>query len=426
MGKYRLYELDRTNPRYGFFGPPLHDWNTVYNAAVGNGSGLLSGGIDPSAGNWISYQPVIGRAGVLFPTTAIPASVNILGASFLFTQERHWSPDVGGGGLVYILKDPGLHFPEDLSDYGLLRNATVVRSGFNVPPTGFDRIPQVCSLSSGGIADISRIVNTAYALRQSKDLFNDDPYPTSYGFVITDLGSSGNLFMEKIPRINPIIRNLTSAVISGRIEEDPNTDIVPILEVDTDDTDDHTSLDVTLQYSLDSFTWIDAVSVNLLKLNTDISTTIPVDKYQTLYLRTRAVNHGGGTANTYYSPTDVSPGGIYPIPKTDPPSNIGPNTVTLNGEITNIGSSFFADVSFEWGPYPGGYPYTALGTPGQLLAVDLFSSILTTLAPNIQYHYRAKAASDIGMVFYGSETVFTTPAKPLILKKAYALGRHGL
>jgi hypothetical protein len=90
---------------------------------------------------------------------------------------------------------------------------------------------------------------------------------------------------------------------------------------------------------------------------------------------------------------------------TDPAGGITATAATLKGNLTNLGGSSTATVSFEYGTS------TSYGTstPGQSVsATGSFTASITALSAGTTYHFRAKAAGSATV--YGSDQTFATPA----------------
>ncbi len=102
-----------------------------------------------------------------------------------------------------------------------------------------------------------------------------------------------------------------------------------------------------------------------------------------------------------------------PSVTTDAASSVGTTSATLNGNLTSLGGSLSAVVSFEWGTT------TNYGTPttGQPLgATGSFHADLTGLSPGTTYHFRAKAEGDATV--YGGDQSFTTKTPPVVSTNA--------
>ena len=88
-------------------------------------------------------------------------------------------------------------------------------------------------------------------------------------------------------------------------------------------------------------------------------------------------------------------------------TNIHETTATLNGNLTDPGTSDNITVSFEWGTQQGG-PYPELTTQTTMNATGYFSASLSGLLPDTAYHFRAVAYGD--ELIYGDNKMFFTNA----------------
>ncbi len=90
---------------------------------------------------------------------------------------------------------------------------------------------------------------------------------------------------------------------------------------------------------------------------------------------------------------------------TNAASSVTSTTATLNGNLSAVGITGSATVSFEWGTTTS-YGNTLAGTPSPRTSAGTFTANLSGLAANTIYHFRAKAVGD-GTV-YGTDQTFTT------------------
>jgi hypothetical protein len=94
---------------------------------------------------------------------------------------------------------------------------------------------------------------------------------------------------------------------------------------------------------------------------------------------------------------------VPPAVATQPATNIGSQTATLNGNLTSLGTASLVTVSFEYGTT------TAYGntTPAQpRTTIGAFSANITGLTPGTTYHFRPKADGGANGVAYGSDRTF--------------------
>jgi len=111
--------------------------------------------------------------------------------------------------------------------------------------------------------------------------------------------------------------------------------------------------------------------------------------------------HVGGSQSYVISPAYPEP--TAPSVTTKASTGVEQTTATLNGCLDDVGSAASATVCFEWGTT------TAYGNeiaPGSPAADGSFSFLLTELAPNTTYHFRAKVIGD--GTNYGIDMTFTT------------------
>ncbi len=95
-----------------------------------------------------------------------------------------------------------------------------------------------------------------------------------------------------------------------------------------------------------------------------------------------------------------------PVVSTSAPASITQTGATLGGNITSLGGTTSATVSFEYGTTTA---YGSTLAAGSKTAVGAFTANLTTLPCNTTYHYRAKAVTSASSSV-GWDTTFTTLA----------------
>lgn len=98
---------------------------------------------------------------------------------------------------------------------------------------------------------------------------------------------------------------------------------------------------------------------------------------------------------------------VAPEVTTNAATGISTTTATLNGNLTNIGSTSPVSVSFQWGTST---IYGNETSVKSLTSVGSFSASLSGLSPGTTYHFRAKAMGAI--VSYGADRTFTTSSAP--------------
>jgi photosystem II stability/assembly factor-like uncharacterized protein len=124
----------------------------------------------------------------------------------------------------------------------------------------------------------------------------------------------------------------------------------------------------------------------------------------TLYhYRAYATNSNGtGSGNDQTFTTSACSG--IPIISTDAASAISPTSVTLNGNITDIGLSNPTVRGFEYGLTTN---YSVSNTGNGSFATGLFTKNVSALICGSTYHYRSFATNAIG-TGYGQDTTFNT------------------
>lgn len=93
-----------------------------------------------------------------------------------------------------------------------------------------------------------------------------------------------------------------------------------------------------------------------------------------------------------------------PSVTTNDATNVTPNTVRLNGNLTSLGSSSSVAVSFVWGTASGSYPNETTGA--SKTGTGTYYHDLGSLTPGTIYYYKAKAVGD--GTAYGTEKTFLT------------------
>jgi hypothetical protein len=101
---------------------------------------------------------------------------------------------------------------------------------------------------------------------------------------------------------------------------------------------------------------------------------------------------------------------IKPTVFTVDATSITETTATLNGNLTDLGTSDNVVMSFEWGTTLGG-PYPNQTTSQAMTTTGSFSASLSGLVPNNAYYFRAKAVGE--QTSYGDDKAFFTTAAGL-------------
>ena len=121
----------------------------------------------------------------------------------------------------------------------------------------------------------------------------------------------------------------------------------------------------------------------------------------TYYFKAKADGDGDPV---YGAEKNFTTGITLPTVATDDASNVATTTVTLNGNLTALGTASSVTVSFEWKVSEGSYTPIAVGGKDR---TGTFSVGLTDLTPGTTYYFKAKADGD-GDPVYGEEKSFTT------------------
>jgi len=103
-----------------------------------------------------------------------------------------------------------------------------------------------------------------------------------------------------------------------------------------------------------------------------------------------------------------------PTVSTQAASSIGDNSATLNGNITDTGTSNVTERGFDWG-FTDSYGSSWTETPGPY-GTGTYNHGISGLDSATTYHFRAKAYNSYGWT-YGADTEFTTtglPTKPYV------------
>lgn len=120
----------------------------------------------------------------------------------------------------------------------------------------------------------------------------------------------------------------------------------------------------------------------------------------TYYFRAKADGDGDPVYGPEKSFTSLT---LPPSVMTGSATEVHCMAATLNGILDSLGTVDSVRVSFEWGMTTAYGNETA---PQVLTAAGSFNAVLTGLAPNTTYHFRARALGD--GVAYGTDMVFTT------------------
>ena len=101
---------------------------------------------------------------------------------------------------------------------------------------------------------------------------------------------------------------------------------------------------------------------------------------------------------------------------TDPPTNLQPTSVTLNGSY--LGTNDATTYHFEWGPSTS-YSHTTppVGPDQQASGTQSISSDIVGIVPGNTYHYRVVATNSFG-TSYGEDVTFEAPEIPSIVSQS--------
>ncbi len=91
---------------------------------------------------------------------------------------------------------------------------------------------------------------------------------------------------------------------------------------------------------------------------------------------------------------------------TDPATDVGTSTATLNGTLNSLGTAGTVTVSFEYGTQSGSYPYIAIAAESPMSGTGPFHADVGGLIPGTTYYCRAKGEG--AGTGYGEELSFTT------------------
>lgn len=94
-----------------------------------------------------------------------------------------------------------------------------------------------------------------------------------------------------------------------------------------------------------------------------------------------------------------------PTVTTDTATDIGNTATTLNGILSDLGDTSLVEVSFEWGTTTD---YGNETDTQMMTSTGSFNATLSDLAPNTNYHFRAKAVGE--GTSYGIDRTFATTA----------------
>jgi hypothetical protein len=131
----------------------------------------------------------------------------------------------------------------------------------------------------------------------------------------------------------------------------------------------------------------------------------------TYHFRARADGGLSGTATG----TDMSfPTKTGPTVSTGAPTNVLTTSVTLNGNLTFVGTTPPASLSFEYGTSTS-YGNTVPATPASTSSPTTFSAAITNLTPGATYHYRAVANGGLSGYGYGNDEQFNALVPPSVV-----------
>jgi hypothetical protein len=117
----------------------------------------------------------------------------------------------------------------------------------------------------------------------------------------------------------------------------------------------------------------------------------------------------GGTSST--SPADHFSYAPLPTVMTEPASAITQNSATLNATVNPNGGGI-TECKFEYGSTSYGSSVTCSPMPGSGTSPVAVSASVSSLSPNMTYHFRVVAKNASG-TSPGSDLTFKTPAEPV-------------
>jgi len=126
----------------------------------------------------------------------------------------------------------------------------------------------------------------------------------------------------------------------------------------------------------------------------------------TYHFRACASNSKGtsyGSDKTFTTDQDIN----IPSVTTNTPTNVEPNSATLNGNLDNMGGASSCQVNFEYGISVSYGSQTSAQTK---YSTGGFTANASNLEPGTTYHFRARATNSAG-TGYGSDRTFTTPVE---------------
>jgi hypothetical protein len=129
----------------------------------------------------------------------------------------------------------------------------------------------------------------------------------------------------------------------------------------------------------------------------------------------RAVAAGVGTSNG--DDMSFTTSSTAPTVTTNAAADVAPNSATLNGNLTALGTASSVIVSFEWGTTAGG-PYTNVTDNQTMTSTGSFSANLNGLTAGTTYYCKAKAVGH-GTAL-GDEVSFITSTTPPTVATAAA------
>ena len=167
--------------------------------------------------------------------------------------------------------------------------------------------------------------------------------------------------------------------------------------------------------------WADYSQVWATNPDTGLPWTWPETDALQAGVALRRCRPSGAGYSTYCTQVyiEVDYGSVAPTVTTDPATQIGTVSATLNGTLDDDGGEACGECGFEWGmdiSY-GHFTSTQSKTKGQT-----FSQVIGGLEPGTTYHFRALATNSKG-TGYGADRSFTTD---IVVSRAHALSREEL
>lgn len=143
------------------------------------------------------------------------------------------------------------------------------------------------------------------------------------------------------------------------------------------------------------------------------------------------MNHSGtdATINSWAAFTMALRPAVVPSVTTDPETNVGVSSATLNGEITDTGGQNATERGFAWGTDSTFVTNTSTTTESGSFGAATFSENISGLSSGVTYYFRAFATNPIGTSFGNSDNFVTetniTPSRRMRLFEGHIIKLYG-